>query len=80
MSLELTTRVNADGTICIPVPASIAQANTEVLVTVQPLVSKGHPMDREEWLAFLGRVCGSIDDPTFERHPQGEFEQRDSLE
>jgi hypothetical protein len=36
-------------------------------------------MSREEWLAFLDKTAGSITDPTFERPPQGEYEQRDAL-
>jgi hypothetical protein len=35
--------------------------------------------DREAWLRFVEKITGSITDPTFERHPQGEFEERDSL-
>ena len=37
------------------------------------------PMDRESWLRFIERTAGSIDDPTFERHPQGVFEEREPL-
>jgi hypothetical protein len=29
---------------------------------------------------YFTNVIGSIDDPTFVRHPQGEYEQRESLE
>ena len=37
------------------------------------------PMDRESWLRFIQRTAGSITDPTFERHPQGEVEERERL-
>jgi hypothetical protein len=37
------------------------------------------PMDREFWLRFIERTAGSITDPTFERQPQGELEERESL-
>lgn len=39
----------------------------------------GPPMDRESWLRFIERTAGSISDPSFERHPQGEVEERDPL-
>nr|VFJ69101.1 MAG: hypothetical protein BECKFM1743C_GA0114222_105114 [Candidatus Kentron sp. FM]VFJ69863.1 MAG: hypothetical protein BECKFM1743A_GA0114220_105254 [Candidatus Kentron sp. FM]VFK17788.1 MAG: hypothetical protein BECKFM1743B_GA0114221_105024 [Candidatus Kentron sp. FM] len=34
-------------------------------------------MSREQWERFVYRTEGSLSDPTFRRHPQGEFEQRD---
>ncbi len=37
------------------------------------------PMNRESWLRFIEKTAGSITDPTFERHPQGEFEEREAL-
>lgn len=32
------------------------------------------------WPPGFSRTAGSIDDPTFVRHPQGEYEQRESFE
>jgi hypothetical protein len=37
------------------------------------------PMDREAWRRFIEKTAGSITDPTFVRHPQGELEERDPL-
>jgi hypothetical protein len=37
-------------------------------------VERGWPPD------FFAQTAGSIDDPTFTRHPQGEAEERSSLE
>lgn len=42
-------------------------------------VNAGIPTDRASWLQFIERTAGSITDPTFERHPQGELEERESL-
>jgi hypothetical protein len=39
----------------------------------------GAPMDRESWRQFIEKTAGSITDPTFERHSQGEFEEREQL-
>jgi hypothetical protein len=37
------------------------------------------PVDRETWLKFIEKTAGSITDPTFMRHPQGEVEEREPL-
>jgi len=39
----------------------------------------GLPMDRDAWRRFIERTAGSITDPTFVRHPQGDFEEREML-
>lgn len=46
----------------------------EIYAVVQKI-----PTDREAWLRFIEKTAGSITDPTFIRHPQGEFEERDPL-
>lgn len=37
------------------------------------------PMSRQEWLEFIEKTAGSIDDPTFVRHPQPPVEEREPL-
>ncbi len=73
MTQTLTVRVGADGTLTLPLGE--ANANKLVRVTVDTLPE----MTREEWLRFIEATAGKIDDPTFERPPQGEYEQRDPL-
>jgi hypothetical protein len=36
-------------------------------------------MSQAEWERFVDRTAGAITDPTFVRHPQGEYEERDEL-
>ena len=74
MTQTLTARVDADGVLRLPLGED--NANKVVQVTVQTI-----PLDatREEWLRFIENTAGKIDDPTFVRHPQGEYEQRDEL-
>jgi hypothetical protein len=60
-------------------------ANTEVLVTVEPVNgpgANGAPQrpTRAERAAVLRRLAGSVSDPTFERPPQGAFEAREPLD
>lgn len=47
-------------------------------VEIYPVI-QNIPMDREAWLRFIEETAGSITDPTFMRHPQGEFEEREPL-
>ncbi|HWG47091.1 MAG TPA: hypothetical protein VN688_30280 [Gemmataceae bacterium] len=73
MTQTLTVRVGADGILTLALGE--ANANKLALVTVQTIPET----TREEWLRFIENTAGKIDDPTFERHPQGEYEQRDEL-
>ncbi len=75
----VTSRVGADGVLSVVLPLGPAGANQEVRVTVEPIASKP-AMTQEEWTAWVKSMAGSIDDPTFRRHEQGDFEQRDPLE
>jgi hypothetical protein len=81
MKKVLTTRVGADGVLIVPLGEG--DANKDVRVTVETLEGRPGmampPPDPETWLRFIERTGGSITDPTFERHSQGEYEERDSL-
>lgn len=76
--MVLRSRVDKDGFVTIRVPVGAAEADREILVTLED-ASNGSPqvMSREDWLAFINRTAGSITDPTFVRQPQGELEERD---
>ena len=69
--------VGADRKLTVTVPEGFE--NRDVSITVESS-AMAPPRTREELAAALDRVIGSIDDPTFIRHPQGDFEQRDSLD
>lgn len=75
--LEMKSRVGADGVLTLRIPIGSQDANQEVLITVEAAAQR--PLDREEWRRFLCQTAGSISDPTFKRHEQGEFEQREAL-
>jgi hypothetical protein len=51
----------------------------EILPLDKDASAAGLPMDRDAWRRFIEKTAGSITDPTFVRHPQGEFEVRDPL-
>jgi hypothetical protein len=80
MKRILTAQVGADGVLTLSVPLGEAEANKTVRLTVEtvePATKDRSTMSREEWLQFIENTAGKITDPTFERHPQGEYEQRD---
>jgi len=71
------SRVSADGILNIALPIGKADADREVQVTVDPVGSS--PMTQEEWRSFVLATAGSISDPSFVRHEQGEYECREEL-
>ena len=78
MTKVVTAHVDPDGVLTLTVHLDKADANKPVRVTVETLEAKP-PLDREPWLRFIEQTAGSIPDPTFERPPQGDYEQRDAL-
>jgi hypothetical protein len=75
--MVVNSRIGADGILHITVPIGKADADREVQVTIDPV----HPsrMTQEEWRCFVLSTAGSINDPTFVRHEQGEYEHREEL-
>ena len=78
----ITSRVGADGVLSVTVPLGPAEANREVVVTIEPAnqaAKKAVEMTQEEWSAWIKSMAGVIKDPDFRRHEQGDFEVRDEL-
>ena len=67
------SRVGSDGVLHIEIPLSKADANREVQVTIDPSRVGPLPLTQEEWRQFILETAGSITDPTFKRHEQGEL-------
>lgn len=74
--IVLTSKVGADGVLHLKLP--LTAADQEVRVTVEPIAAK-KKWTQEEWRAFILSTAGSVTDPTFERPPQGELEEREPL-
>jgi hypothetical protein len=73
----LRSRVNPEGVLHIEIPLGVADAGKEVQVTIDPI--EPAPISQEEWRRFILATAGSIDDPSFFRHDQGQYEIRESL-
>lgn len=71
------SRVGADGVLRVTVPVGPQDANREVQVTIEPAAPP--QMAPEEWRQFVLATAGSVTDPTFVRHEQGEYERREEL-
>jgi hypothetical protein len=80
--IELRHRVGSDGVLTLTVPVGMAQANREVKVTVEPAekTAAEAPLDPEQWQQFIRQTAGSIQDPSFRRHEQGEYEDREAID
>jgi hypothetical protein len=79
MTRVISTHVGPDGVLTLTVPLDKTDANKVVRVTVETMDETRPPMDRTAWLHFLAQTVGSIADPTFVRHPQGDYESRNPL-
>ena len=75
-SIEVRSKADASGVLNISIPLGPAKANQEVRVIVEPL---DEAMSEEQWQQFVRETAGTISDPTFQRHAQGQFEQREKL-
>jgi hypothetical protein len=73
--LTIRSRVGPDGVVRVNVPVGAAEVDREVQVTIEPVARPA--MTQAEWEQFILSTGGSISDPTFVRHDQGEYEQRE---
>jgi hypothetical protein len=76
--VTLNARVDADGVLRLTLPLGIKEADREVQVTVEPVARKKQ-MSQAEWAAWVQSMTGAISDPTFQRHDQGDYEEREPL-
>ena len=78
--MEFKSKVGPDGVLTLRVTVGKDDANKEVVVTVQSAEAlAAPPLTRDEWIKRIGETAGSIQDPTFRRHDQGEYERRQEL-
>jgi hypothetical protein len=81
-TVEMTTQVDSNGVLHLDVPLGMEAANRAVMVTIRPATmvpARMPPKNREEWRKFIADTAGSITDPTFVRHPQGELENLEGM-
>jgi hypothetical protein len=72
-------KAGSDGILHLDIAVGAPGAEFEVVVVLQPKVPAETPVTPENpgWPPrFFDETAGSIQDPTFRRHDQGEFEKR----
>ena len=74
--LHLQSKTNHDGKV--EVSTGIPDADVDLVVVVKDNVPES-PATDEEWAKNVLSLQGSITDPTFKRHPQGDFPKREPL-
>lgn len=75
-SIEVKSRADENGVLNLSIVLGTADAHREVRVIVEPL---DDVVSVDQWQRFVRETAGSIPDPSFQRHPQGEFECREDL-
>jgi len=72
-------RVGADGVLRLPLGEINAHKRVYVTVEILQPTPEAEAQERAERRRFIEEMAGKITDPTFERHLQGEYEQREEL-
>lgn len=72
-------RAGADGVVRVPLGEINAHKRVYVTVEILQPTAEAEAQQRAERRRFIEEMAGIITDPTFVRHPQGEYEQRDEL-
>lgn len=76
--VKTRSRVERDGVVNLHLTTPLPVGEVDVDVSIAPV---SDPDEAEKaWNAWVDEVFGSIDDPTFVRPPQGQFETRESLD
>lgn len=76
-TIQTKLRTGPDGMLMLRVPSGMADTIVHVIVVLQPVGDgPGRVVEAEAWRRFVAETSGSIEDPTFMRHPQGEYERR----
>jgi hypothetical protein len=78
-TLRTLGKASRDGVLYLEIPVGAPDAEFEVVVVLQPSHAASAPAALEDlgWPPhFFEETAGSIQDPTFRRHDQGEFERR----
>jgi hypothetical protein len=76
--LHVTSQTDGKGALRLEV--GVPNAKVRATLEVESAGSPGTDEERRrEWEQFVRRTAGSITDPKFRRHPQGEFPKRERV-
>jgi hypothetical protein len=74
--LHLQSKTDREGKLEVSV--GVPEAEVDLVVVVRDDLPD-RPKNDEEWERAVLSLQGSISDPTFKRHPQGEYPKREPL-
>jgi len=77
---ETIAHVAPDGTVTVHAPPDLAGRDVRVQLDAAPALNGHRPRTPEERTKALEQLAGAIDDPTFERPPQGSTEDVEPLD
>jgi hypothetical protein len=80
-TMQLRSHVGSNGVLELKLDSGVTETDVDVVVIVNA-AERGTAISepqRDEWQKFVHDTAGSISDPSFYRHGQGELQTRDSL-
>jgi hypothetical protein len=78
-TIHLRSRVGIDGMLHLDVLVGKSSAELDVVVVVSAAPGSDSANGGPIWPEFIASTAGSIPDPKFVRHAEGEYEMRDTL-
>ncbi len=76
----VNSKVGADGVLRVTIPLGAGDANRDVQVTIEAASPPSAvPRTPEQWRHFVLSTAGSVADPTFVRHEQGDYERHEDF-
>ncbi|WP_414551833.1 hypothetical protein [Anabaena sp. CCY 0017] len=85
MQIKMNSYVGEDGILHLDIPVNMQETELEVTVTVKPvqktidLLAEAE-VNKLEWHDFINMTYGCLADDPIIRHPQGEYEERGTIE
>ncbi len=78
ISISALSRTDEGGILTLNIPTEFSDSDLEVLVVVNPVPTWKNPPP-SAWPDGYFELFGSLGDSGFERHPQGELQDRQLL-
>lgn len=82
--IKLRSHVGNDGILHLALPSEFQGFDVDITLTVTiPKVKENEDLEEDlsqlEWHEFIEKTAGSINDESFFRHPQPQYEIRESI-
>lgn len=83
--IKLRSNIGEDGILHVAVPSEFKGVEVSITITLEAIQNQENSLTEDQqksnWAEFIARTAGALaDDDSFFRHPQGEYEIRESLD